>query len=326
VNGEPIGFFSYLSGDSINGADYGQLLLVSCTGVTVIGGNFRGISSDVKEGIYHDPGQASAITLVNCSGCVLDEIIFHNNTIGIMFLDSSYCGLSGGSGFYHSWTAIFLSESNDIMINDVYITDNLKGIVSGWSWGCQISDCDILNNEEAINLTFCVGSYITRNAIYANIDAITLISSDGCEAWRNAIFLNDRGLLLNSTSECVITQNNIYSNTGVGISLDETSNRNLIYNNTFTHNNPNAICEGSSNHWDNQIDTGNWWSDYLGEGPYIIDEDDQDNFPIDNRTTTQTWLEPWHVDPLLLGAAGGVVGIIFIVIIIIDRRQVRIID
>ena len=151
--------------------------------------------------------------------------------------------------------------------------------------------------------------------------------SDGSDIFNNTVYWNDRGVLLNSTSDCLITQNNIYNNTGVGIALDNTANRNVIFNNSFANNNPNAICEGSLNHWDNQIDTGNWWSDYNGTGIYIIDENDQDNFPLTNETTTTNGTtSPWIVDPLLLGAVAGVGCFIVLVYIVIQRRRVVVID
>ena len=153
--------------------------------------------------------------------------------------------------------------------------------------------------------------------------------SDGAEIWSNAVYLNHRGLLLNSTSDCLVTQNTISNNTGVGIALDTTANRNEIFNNTFAYNTPNAICEGSLNHWDNQVDTGNWWSDYNGTGVYIIDENDQDNFPMVSATTTTNGTIPdlpWYTNSLLLVIVGGTVGIIGLIVIIVDRRRVVVVD
>jgi parallel beta-helix repeat protein len=209
----------------------------------------------------------------------------------------------------------------------VYISDNLKGVASGWSWDSRIINCLIWENEEGIVLTNSPNNTISQNDVFENTDAIFLGDSDGCTISNNNIYENSRGLLLNSSNECLITENLIYNNTGVGISLDRTSNRNDIYENTFENNAPNAVCEGSSNHWDDQVDTGNRWADYSGEGPYIIDENDQDNYPIvDIPTTTPTTVAPWEVDPLVLLVAGGAVGVVALVIIIRERRRVIIID
>ena len=243
--------------------------------------------------------------------------------------DSSQCDITGGSGYYNSWAAISISHSEDITVDNVDIRNSLRGIDLSWSYDCSISNCLVRDNEAGIFLRVGMNCTLTHNTIYKNSDGIYLEDSDGAEIWDNDVYLNDRGVLLNSTSNCLITQNNIHNNTDVGISLDRTSNYNDIYYNTFAYNTPNAICEGSLNHWDNQVDTGNFWSDYNGTGAYIIDENDQDNFPIVSETTTTngtipTW--PLFVDPLLLVIVGGVVGIIALTIIIIDKRRVIVVD
>lgn len=351
VHGEPIGFFTNRDQETIDGNTFGQLLLVSCNEITISGGNFHDISSDRVHDIYYDSGVASAITLVNCTSCNLANINFHNNTYGITLQDSSQCDITGGSWNYNSWRAISLSYSNDIDIVDIEIRNsslgielirsnecsiaycqiwnNLRGVDASWSYNLLLSNCQIRNNEEGVVLKIGMNCTISQNTIFENIDGMYLEDSDGSEIWGNAIYWNDRGVLLNSSSDCMISQNNIYNNTGVGIALDTTANHNEIFNNIFAFNTPNAICEGSLNHWDNQVDTGNLWSDYGGEGPYIIDENDQDNFPlvIETITTNGTVpISPWPFDPLLLGIVGGIVGIIALVIILVDRRRVVVTD
>ena len=153
------------------------------------------------------------------------------------------------------------------------------------------------------------------------------MDSNQCEIRANEIYFNTRGIVLESSSDCLVTENHIYNNTGVGISLDWDSFNNEIYENTFEHNSPNAICEGYGNHWDDQVNTGNSWSDYSGDGPYIIDEDDQDNFPIVDETTLTlpTTNGPgWNYPAILVG--GVVIGIVALIIIIYDQRRIVVID
>jgi parallel beta-helix repeat protein len=324
VNGRSIGFFTNLNDVSIIGDDYGQLHLISCDSCTIYDGNFHGISSDVYVP-YYDPGQASAITLVNCSRIQLNDVVFHNNTIGVILQHSTGCLILRGSGYYNSWTGVIAMYSESIDIMDANIRDNLKGISLGWSFDCEIRDCLIWENDEAVNFVNSMNCTLRGNSIFDNSDAIFLGDSDGCDILDNAVYTNSRGILLNSSSDCTIIQNEIYNNTGVGIYLDRTSNRNLIYNNEIAFNSPNAICEGSLNSWDNGVDTGNWWSDYNGTGPYIIDENDQDNFPKVNSTSL-TEPGPWEFDPLILGVAGVVVAVVVLVAIVFYRRRVVIID
>ena len=324
VNGRLIGLFANLYDSSINGDDYGQLHLVNCDLSTIYGGDFYGICSDVY-GPYSDPGQASAITLVNCSRIQLLDVEFHNNTIGVNFQFSRDCILWRGSGYYNSWTAVILWHSEEINIVDIEIRDNLKGVGAAWSFDCEVYNSLIWRNDEAVNLVNCMNFTLLNNHIFQNDDGVFLGDSDGCDIRGNSIHHNSRGILFNSSSDCVVHLNEIYNNTGVGIVLDRTSNRNEIFHNAIAYNSPNAICEGSSNSWDDGIDMGNWWSDFIGDGPYIIDENDQDNFPIDNRTIPTT-PNPLVLTPEILVAAGGIIAVIALGFFIYRRRQVTIID
>ena len=326
VSNRPIGFFAYLDDIELDGSEYGQLFCVSCTNVRVSEGDFSGIKSDrVVYDDYYDTGVASAITLLNCTGFDLSGTRFQNNTIGVYIKYSSDCFLDEISGDENSLAAISVVSSGNIRISDGYFVNNSKAIEFRSSWSSRIFNCLIWDNEEAITLSICPNFTITHNVIFRNIDAIYLGDSDRCNIAENDIYSNSRGLLLNSSSYCLITRNNVSDNAGVGICLDFTAHLNNIYENTFANNSPNAICEGSSNNWDNQIDTGNRWSDYSGEGPYIIDEDDQDNYPIVYLPPT-TPTEPWELDPLILLVGGGTVGLVALVIIIREKRRVIIVD
>jgi parallel beta-helix repeat protein len=326
VSGGLIGLITDLNQYTIDGDSYAQLLLVNCYEVTIDGGYFNGIKSDVGS-LYYSPGYASAIYLANCTACTIVDTVCNDNTIGIRLQDSKGCSLTGVEGQDNTWIAVSIEDSEEVDLFDVNLRSNRRGLQMSWSHNCRIDGCQIENNGEGITLHVCFRTTIIHNLLHQNNDSMFLEDSDDSEIRGNTIFMNERGILLNSTSDCLITQNNVANNTGVGISLDRTSYRNQIFNNTFAFNTPNAICEGSSNHWDNQVDTGNWWSDYSGEGVYIIDEDDQDNFPLTSKTATTNGTTPWIVDPLLLlGIAGGVGCIAILAVIIVHRRRVVIID
>ena len=334
VNGKVIGFFTYRNNLEIDAEDFGQLSLISCRFASITGGPITGVCSDIMVGEYQDPGQAAAITLVDCYQATIAGIYSRDNTIGVCLQYSDNCRFWGGGDRYynHSWAAIILWYSDGSQVWNIDFWKNLKGIVSGWSNGGDIDGCRIRDNEEGIYLVSSPDCIIRNNRIYQNSDAIFLAESDDCQIRDNSIYGNSRGILLNSSSGCYITRNYVYSNSGVGICLDSFSNFNDIYNNEFVDNFPNALCEGYSNQWDDGINTGNWWSDYFGLGVYVLDEDDIDNFPINRitvsptETTTPPTTAPWNLDPLILGISSGVVGLVLIWIYVIDRRRVKIID
>lgn len=325
VNGGDIGFFAEVDGYAIDGNDYTQILLVSCNRIIVSGGDFSGILSD-RSTPYYDPGQASAITLLNCSECTLEGANVHNNTIGVNLQDCTECNVTGCLVDLNTWRGISIDDSTHIRVSGVDISSSPRGIEISSSHSCQITGSTITENEEGIVLRTSYNCLLSGSMFFENGDAILLDDADGTDLNGNVVYWNDRGILLNSTSDCLITENNVYNNTGVGISLTIGSNLNDIFNNTFAFNSPNAICEGTSNHWDNQVDTGNQWSDYGGEGPYVIDENDQDNYPSIIITTTTTPTDQGGIDPLFLAAGGGVIGLIALVIIVADRRRTTVVE
>ena len=74
---------------------------------------------------------------------------------------------------------------------------------------------------------------------------------------------------------------------GKGVSLSSSAVNNTFYRNIFINNAQNA-GSASGNFWDNGVE-GNYWSDYngtdsngdgIGDTPYIINENNQDNYPL----------------------------------------------
>jgi len=66
------------------------------------------------------------------------------------------------------------------------------------------------------------------------------------------------------------------------------SNSSTIYHNNFINNTEQALTMNSQDAWDNGIE-GNYWSDYkgqdvdgdaIGDAPYVIDENNRDNYPL----------------------------------------------
>ena len=133
---------------------------------------------------------------------------------------------------------------------------------------------------------------------------------------------NNIGIDLKSFSNDIIF-NNIEKNE-VGIQLCGSDNQ--IYRNTF-NNNTKQVYDIT---WDNPRqdsfiniwhsgDTGNYWSDYTGinETPYIIDENNQDPFPLNQPLEPLD--DPWDpsIDYILPAMGGATFLVIFIVAVVV---------
>lgn len=178
-----------------------------------------------------------------------------------------------------------------------------------------VKNLDLSNNKESILLAYTTNSTIIKNNIEDNIVGIMLrYSSDNIISGNNitnnnfGIFLRDssnNSMILNDitynkvgfdlyhSTDNAISGNNITNNNS-GVRLDSSSS-NRIYNNDFIKNTVQVETSKSVNHWDyGYPDGGNYWSDYqerypnaselnnsdIWDTPYVIDENNQDNYPI----------------------------------------------
>jgi len=147
----------------------------------------------------------------------------------------------------------------------------------------------------------------------------------------NIITLNGYGVHIEGQGNTII--DNIVSNNKIGVNC--TDEGNTFHHNRFICNEPQAFDYGSSNTWDDGYPNGgNYWSDYtgvdekngpnqdqpgsdgIGDTPYIISFDNQDNYPLfliqkvslnpdepgynENVTITATILEDVQVNEAIL--------------------------
>ncbi len=135
----------------------------------------------------------------------------------------------------------------------------------------------------------------------------------------NYISRNDKGIWISNAFENTITLNTIAKNNGWGIELEGSHKNNTIHHNNFINNSPAEklqahvapiwvfpgepeppkLVGGAANFWDDGNE-GNYWSDYngtdadgdcIGDTPYIINENNQDNHPLMKPVAIPEFLE-----------------------------------
>jgi len=176
--------------------------------------------------------------------------------------------------------------------------DNGCGIsLDSWGTIFNISANKIANNNgTGISIRDCEG-YIRGNDIVNNGGDGIYGADATCYISGNNITSNaGNGIHITLGGGSEIYENSIIANKGSGIRLASSCDR--IYHNTFENNTKQVIDDGT-NEWDDGYPSGgNYWSDYfgvdfysgpyqnetgsdgIGDIPYIIDEYNQDKYPL----------------------------------------------
>jgi parallel beta-helix repeat protein len=203
--------------------------------------------------------------------------------VGIAFIESSNNNSISGNNITASIWGIGLTESSNNSISGNNITAN-------YDMGIWLSHSSNFNTINGNNIT-------TTN----NYDGISLSYSSNYNSivGNNITANNYRGIVLgHSSNNNSIIGNNI-TNNNIGIGLYSSSNETSIYHNNFIDNGQQVYSSSSINVWDDGYPSGgNYWSDYngadmykgsnqniigsdgIGDTPYIIDENNQDNYPL----------------------------------------------
>ncbi|RLC80787.1 MAG: hypothetical protein DRI61_04985, partial [Chloroflexi bacterium] len=231
---------------------------------------------------------AGYVTLVNCTNITVKNLGLDNEAIRLFFTRNSTIAQNTVTNYLYGDGGIWVSNSSN---NNVYGNN----ITNGW-FGIYLDS----------------SSY---NTIYGNtiagileVGGITLSGSSYNNVHDNTI-TDGLGLWLWGSSNNMITQNTVDANSWYGGLQISGSSNNVIYHNNFVMNRDQIYISDSVNVWDDSYPSGgNFWSNYtgidefsgpnqdepgsdgIGDTPYIIDEDNQDRYPLMNPWKKATFM------------------------------------
>jgi len=240
--------------------------------------------------------------------------LFGNNIIanyahGIWLDKSSNNSLSRNRVTANNGHGIFLviSSNNTISGNNITANHSNGILITEYSEHNTIYGNNITQNESiGITLSISSNNTISGNNITNNGDyGVGLYwSSSSNTVYGNNITQNEyAGILFFQSSNNTISENNITSNGNYGVLLNMSSS-NKFYHNQFINNTNQVYVEpDNANTWDEGYPSGgNYWSDYkerypdaaeidesgIWDTPYVIDENNEDNYPIVPELLTWT--------------------------------------
>jgi len=253
-----------ISGNNITNNNYGILLLHSSNNIlrnNVMVNNSRnfGVWGDELEEFVND---------VDGSNTVNGKPVYYwtSTENAEVPLDAGY---------------VVLVDCTNIRVENLTLKNNFQGVLLACTHNSTISGNNITNNYwDGIDLYNSSNNTISVNNLTAN---------------------NWAGIWLEESSNNNSISGNNITNNYYGIWLNSSSS-NIIYHNNFVDNTEQVHSLNSKNVWDDGYPSGgNYWSDYIDidqysgphqnetgsdgiwDHPYVMDENNQDNYPMFRR-------------------------------------------
>jgi len=215
------------------------------------------------------------LALVECTNMTVQNLDLVNEGQGLILAYTTNSLVTKNKIANNSYWGIILADSHNNSIIENYIIDNVIGIALEADSGNNIiSGNNITNHAGGVNLYGASNNTISANSITNSNSGISPMDSDNNSIIGNTIMNNEKGIYF---FQCY--NNSIYNNSFI-------NNTKQVYDNIWEQ--PWYPQLLSVNIWDNGT-TGNYWSNYngtdndsdgIGDTPYIIDENNQDNFPL----------------------------------------------
>ena len=251
------------------------------------------------------------------SNVTIKNMQIQNFERGIVLNNCKDCNISGNS-LTSNTIGMYLVGSPDIIITKNNITNNrFRGLqLYVGSHGYLISGNNISSNEKY--------GFVISDSSRGNIIS------------KNTISNNSNGLNIEHSWGNIITENNITDNK-LGIRLLKCYD-NTLYLNSFD-NYEQIYVEYAlkiDNDWSNQWDNGtigNFWSDYtgddadddgIGETPYVINDENYDNYPLMPPFEAVPSTEPQPKEPFpttLIIASIITVAIVGVLLVYFKKRK-----
>jgi len=187
---------------------------------------------------------------------------------------------------------LYLINSDNVTVTDLNLTKNGHGLFCWNTTDSQIENITSSENNYGIYLQSSDGNTVGHNFCGKNWVGIGLEDSKRNIISGNTISDSEKGVSLYKADSNNVTENTLANNL-YGIRLFASSFNRIFYNNMIENTQQVDLISSYQNYWDNGAE-GNFWSDYqkiypnaseidssgVWDTPYIIDENNQDSYPL----------------------------------------------
>ena len=270
----------------IDGNEQGPVILITKNKVTVKDLTIRnGMDSFFKYYSYAHAG----IHLLHVNHCEITNNILDNNGFGIWLFGSSDNKITSNKLVNNRESILVQGESNNNVISNNKISNSNMGIkIDKYSDHNTIEDNKIQTSTHQSSDRSDTGILLRRSS--ENIVVDNTIKNSVYGVWIDGASNNivKQNVIENIADSGITITRYVNYDPNTGFTLRITSNNNEIYHNVFVNSFQVTISSEQNTVWDNGVQ-GNHWSNYngtdadgdgIGDTPYIINSNNQDNHPI----------------------------------------------
>jgi len=231
VNGKPVGYLVDAIGGTVDGAQYGQLILVNCSSV------------NVSNGVFHN---ASIGVLLNyCTDCTLSNNTASGGSFGFYLISSNKCILTNNTAISNSRN-FYLDVSDSCQLIDNKATNDYRGFDLDWSDNCTLINNTASNSLWAFNIVSSDDCILFNNTATESRDGFYLYFSEGNTLANNTAIDNSDSFSIHSVSNILLVNNTAINSSETDYRLTYADNCTLA-NNTATSNSFNFNMYYSDN-------------------------------------------------------------------------------
>lgn len=180
VNGKPLGFYYHTSNISIDGSDYGQIIIIDCYNITVANGQFEDTHTGIiieygnmvhLHNISSNRNHINGVYMHASDGCTIQNCdMAYNERYGLEVSSCSYCSIENSTLSFNGISGISLEATyySDIC-NNHFSYNNISGFYMSY-----LMESLVVNNTIVFNTRYGIENddahltYFYRNQIGAN--------------------------------------------------------------------------------------------------------------------------------------------------------------
>ncbi len=308
---KPLMIVSENKSSIIDGGGKGSVVWIKADNVGISGFTIQNSGSNFTD---------SGIYLNNSGNVVLSENKVISNNIGIYIYESSKSNLRNNDigdnkfnfGIYSSNLKGYIQDidtSNTVNGKPIFFLVNQSVNQSPQNAGyiaivnctnIAVTEAFLERNWQNLLLAYTKNSTINKITSTMGMDSIWLIESKNCSILNNNVVDNIwGGIALVNSFNCTFKGNTLRSNGGYGLFLSDSSGNQFYHNNFISNERQTWLYGDSHNSWDDGYPSGgNFWDNYtgtdekngvnqnesgnddLGDTPFIIDQNNIDNYPL----------------------------------------------